>query len=305
MAVAVCAATGAAGTVGFEYIRWHGWPGCVRLHNPSAELVIVPATGRIMHFAPTGGPNMLWVNPALLGSLPPRPEERKEWANCGGDKLWPAPQARWGWPPDPYLDGSPWKIGVMPDHSVRMESPTSPTTGLRFVRYVTLDATRAEVTIRNVLHNDGQAPVEWSIWEVAQVDDPDWVAIPKESGSRFADGLYVFPDNPVPPSVLEITRDRIVAHRHASQAYKIGGDPRKTEVWCVKGGWSFLIAGPGRAAGRYPDEGCSVEVFSNPDPLAYMEMELLGPVRKIEAGKSIEYRTKWSLKRLQQRTPTR
>lgn len=278
-----------------ERITYRGWPGSVRLSNRSVEMVIVPAIGRIMRFAPTGGPNPLWENPALTGKL--AAPDRTEWTNFGGDKLWPAPQARWGWPPDAHLDGSAWRLRIRSDRSVVMDSPVSPTLRLRFRRTIAMHATAPEATIRNELINDGDKPVEWSVWEIAQVDDPEWVGMPRDATSGFPEGHRVFPGSPLPPGALEVTTKHVEARRNATQAYKIGGDPDDTRLSCRKDGWTFTISGARRGAGPYPDEGCSVEVYSNPDPLPYMEMEILGPIVRIEPGRHASLVTRWRLSR--------
>src|SRR5262245_60839367 len=90
--------------VRLERIAYHGWRGAWRMTNGTVELILVPQIGRIMRYGFVGGPNVLWENPAMHGKVVPPKAGDKEWANYGGDKLWPAPQDRWGWPPDPYLD---------------------------------------------------------------------------------------------------------------------------------------------------------------------------------------------------------
>ncbi len=274
-------------------ITYRGWAGSIRLANRSAEVVVVPAIGRIMRFAPAGGPNMLWENQDLVGQL--AAPDRKDWANFGGDKVWPAPQARWGWPPDMSLDGSPWTARVRPDRSVVMESPTSTAIGLRIRRTIFMHATAARVTVRNALINASDKPAEWSVWEVAQVDAGS-VSMPRNKRSAFRNGCFEFPDNRPPADALTIHGDRIDARRHVTQAYKIGGDPQAARLTVRKGLWVFSIAGPQRSRGVYPDEGCSVEVYSSPDPPAYMEMEVLSPIVTIGPGRSAELMTTWTVK---------
>ncbi len=274
-------------------VNYKGWPGSIRLANRSAEVVVVPAIGRIMRFAPIGGPNVLWENPELLGKL--AEPDRKDWANFGGDKVWPAPQARWGWPPDPDLDGSKWSVRIRPDRALVIESPISKATKLRIRRTIILHRADASLTIRNALINESDLPAEWSVWEVAQMASPDWIRMPHARPSAFSAGYREFPDNPVPAGAIRLHSETIEARRHPAQAYKIGGDPSTARLDVRKGQWVFRMTGPRRSAGTYPDDGCSVEVFSSADPLDYMEAEILGPVVRIPAGKSAELRTTWSL----------
>ena len=45
---------------------------------------------------------------------------------------------------------------------------------------------------------------------------------------------------------------------------------------------------------QYPDFGCSFETFTNAD---FLEIETLGPMTKIEPGKTLEHAERWTLHR--------
>jgi hypothetical protein len=47
--------------------------------------------------------------------------------------------------------------------------------------------------------------------------------------------------------------------------------------------------------GVYPDGGCLTEVYTNPDPMKYVELETLGPMVKIRAGGQIRRTTTYTL----------
>ena len=61
---------------GVERTSWGGWPEAYRLTNGEAELVVVPAVSRILHYGFAGGTNLLWQNAALGGRAP----SATEWA---------------------------------------------------------------------------------------------------------------------------------------------------------------------------------------------------------------------------------
>ncbi len=48
--------------------------------------------------------------------------------------------------------------------------------------------------------------------------------------------------------------------------------------------------------GKYPDEGSSAEVYTNSDPLPYVELEMLGPLTTLEAGHTIERVSTYTLR---------
>ena len=57
------------------------------------------------------------------------------------------------------------------------------------------------------------------------------------------------------------------------------------------------IDSPREVFGEYPDEGCSAEIYTNPDPLPYIELEMLGPVRKMIVGDKITRSSRYTLVR--------
>jgi hypothetical protein len=47
--------------------------------------------------------------------------------------------------------------------------------------------------------------------------------------------------------------------------------------------------------GEYPDGGCVTEVYTNPDPLKYVELETLGPLTTMNAGDRIKRTTVYTV----------
>jgi hypothetical protein len=52
---------------------------------------------------------------------------------------------------------------------------------------------------------------------------------------------------------------------------------------------------PRNPKGEYPDEGSSAEVYTNPDPNAYVELELLAPLHTLNPGSEIEQKSIYTL----------
>ncbi len=50
-----------------------------------------------------------------------------------------------------------------------------------------------------------------------------------------------------------------------------------------------------KARGQYPDDGCVTQVYTNPDPLAYVELETLGPLTNMRVGDRIERTTVYTV----------
>ncbi|HSV73344.1 MAG TPA: DUF4380 domain-containing protein [Chthonomonadales bacterium] len=290
-----------AGTVRIWHAPFGKWPDAVWMASAGAEVVVVPRIGRIMRFAFRGGRNALWSNRALEGKPVPDANRAAEWANYGGDKLWPAPQDRWSWPPDPLLDGAPHEVAT--DRGIVLTSPASPTAGIRFVREIRLAPGGAVLRVRNVMENVSQKPVEWSVWQVAQVDAPLYVSMPVHRAGGFPKGYRAFPGAEPRAELLTVTATEVRMRRDPRRGAKIGGDSPLgwvRAVWPDKRLTITIQLRPGVRVERgapYPDGGCALELWSNPDPLRYMELELLGPIVRLPPGGRAEMTTVWTLER--------
>lgn len=298
LAAATCGGPPAAAAVTGREVDYRGWKSCLKISNGTVELVFVPEVGRIMRYGFVSGDNVLWENPDLLGKRPDRKQAEKEWFNAGGDKLWNAPQERWGWPPDPDLDGGSASAEIVEGRRIRVRGRTSTRYGLRFTRDITLAARGTRATLRNTLENAGERDAEWSVWEVAQVHAPEAAFLPLHRGGRHPAGYYTFKGSPPAPEALRLEEGRIRFTRHPSKSGKIGGDSPAGWLSAVTRGVEFRVEATHERGAAYPDDGCSLEIWSNPDPLPYMELELLSPLRKIPPGGHLTYETRWSLRRL-------
>jgi len=152
-----------------EEFDFHGWQ-ALRLSNGLVTVVAVPAAGgRILSYQ-LGDHEYLWQNPDLLGKTfpPPQTEEERAWHNFGGDKVWPAPQADWGGPPDPLgtaLDGAEWSGEIVTAEGVyaeiQMVSPKDEqVVGLQATRKVRLYAGSTRLQVTDSFKNVSDRPIE-------------------------------------------------------------------------------------------------------------------------------------------------
>ena len=134
-------------------IDYKGWKDACMMRNRTATLIFVPQIGRIMHYGLNDGENVLWENPELEGNLPDTLNHGKDWRNYGGDKLWPAPQARWGWPPSPTLDRGGAAVEISSNGHLLITGLVDSVLGIGFKREIVLDSKTSKVTFRNTLIN--------------------------------------------------------------------------------------------------------------------------------------------------------
>jgi len=282
-------------------IPYQGWDG-IRLVNGLATVVVVPDIGgRVMEYK-LGAHPFLWVNPAETGRIYPAPQaaDQRQWHNFGGYKVWPAPQSKWGGPPDPLkseLDGGVWHSEVKASSAqvaeVLLTSPDDrAVTGLQMERLVRLFTGGSHVQMVETFCNVTDKPIEWSIWDVTQVPGSldateafsreARVYLPLNPQSKSRDGYWPLMDKPTDQWEV-LPQEGLLRVTYQRQVGKIGADS--------VGGWIAyadekhgVVLVKRFEAGKlenYPDDGASVEVFtSDTDP--YMEVEVLSPVKRIE-----------------------
>jgi hypothetical protein len=292
--LACLAASPVSAKVTAERVEYHGWKECWKLANGTVDLVFVPKIGRIMRYGKVGGPNVLWENPKMLGKLP---IETKDWQNFGGDKVWPGPQTVWGWPPDPELDPGKHEAKLLSGNRLLVIGAASGKSGVRFEREIAMDPAGTGVRIVNRMVNTSTKPVKWAVWEIAQIDDPDYATLPLSPVEVHPLKYYPFPDNVPLAERVTVEPDRVVIRRDTQKSAKIGSYSEKSEASSVKAGQRFRITVEDRAepSERYPHGGGRQEIYTNPNPDSYVELEMLGPVRDLKPGERSELRLRWTL----------
>lgn len=260
---------------------YRGWTHAFTVGNGQVEAVIVPEIGRIMQFRFSGssdGP--FWENEVLLGKpMPERPWEAAH-GSFGGDKTWPAPQSAWNWPPPDVFDATPVAIRVAEDQSVILTSEVSPRFGIRTVRRVVLEPAAPVMRIETTYEKVEGDPTEISVWVITQMKSPEAVFIPVPKETRFPAGSTT--NWGIPSAHFQLVDGLVRFTRDLQSAHKIGNDAGQMVWMGPREVVRIDLLGP--SGGAYPDGGCSIEVYSNPDPVPYVELETLGPLRRLAVG---------------------
>jgi hypothetical protein len=288
-----------------ERCAWAGWPEAFRLSNGAAELVVVPAVSRILHYGPAGGPNLLWLNSSVAG----RPPGAEQWTNYGGSKTWIWPEHEWttrrgsAWPPPTDLpDTIASTAEIRGDGCLRLTSSLIPGFGLTLVREVRLAETGTQVAIRSELRKDGAASFPIAAWTVTQVPADGALFARLAKGSRLAEGFKAYFG-----SFAAVTREAgcVLAIERRSDAYaKIGMDADLL-AW-QRGEWLF-VERPAGAETPTTDFalGDRAQIYSHfdadpalPAGVSYVELELTSPMSAPSLGESVTLETSWELLRL-------
>lgn len=259
------------------------------MDNGLVEAVVVPEIGRVMQFRFRGEEGTFWDQPELHGKSPD--PDSPEWGNFGGDKAWPAPQSEWGvvsprsGPPPRAFDSMPYETETACDgDAVLLVSPVDPHYGIRVRRQVRLVPGEPEMRIRTRFEKIRGDSVKVAVWIVTQLRDPVRVfGIATPSGSMPAGYVPLWEGLPkdlhIEDSLFSLVRD------------PVGGRKIGTEGGCLL--WvgrehMLLMTSTRRPDAVYADRGSSSEVWTNPDPLKYVELELLGPLAELKPGESTE-----------------
>lgn len=285
-----------------EKFNYCGWENSYILTNEQVELIIVPEVGRVMSYRLSDGENVIWENPELFGkSLPEKPPEK--WFNFGGDKVWPGPQGEFkkvtgrDWPPDEFFDGRKCSVEIV-ENGLKLTTQVSKYYGARLTREFLLSEKGSVVNIRQRMEKKNFPVIRMTIWSVTQVKSPDSIYIPINHKSRFPRKYRFFDKNAEKIENIDTIDIFLKVTRNPKYSFKIGLDTRNGYLASVHKNTLFTQHFVFVDNKKYPDDGCSVEIYSNADPNAYMEMEILSPLHEPVPGASFSFNIYWTLHKL-------
>lgn len=268
--------------------QFRGWS-AYRLSNGSVDMVVVPKIGRVMWFGFTGSErNVLWVNPEFDAKSKPT----EAYANYGGDKLWPAPQRLWVWPPDPKLDGPEYQAKVI-DNGIRLTSPVGSKFKIQFIRDITLDPLAPKARMHNRMDNLGDE-VSLSVWEVTQVGSPDTVTLPFQPTGELSKGWMAYESFELNPTFHELKGGQLLLKRNPKQSRKFGAWHPSGTLTATFGSTTLKTKSQVYAGQKYP-EASPLQVFLSADPTQYVELEHTSPIQRMQSGETAYLDVTWEL----------
>jgi hypothetical protein len=111
--------------------------------------------------------------------------------------------------------------------------------------------------------------------------------------SLFPEG-YTLLGQGTPPNLVA-SNGLVSLARDPKSAYKIGLDSDSL-LW-VGEKHILKISSPRVSYTEYPDKGSSMEIYTNPDPLPYIELETLGPLHLLHPDETITRNNTYTLLR--------
>ncbi|MFN7138663.1 MAG: hypothetical protein ACK4UN_04940 [Limisphaerales bacterium] len=272
-----------------EKVAYGGWTNCIRLSNEEIELIATTDVGpRIIRFAHLGAPNLLKENKDQMGQT-----AGDKWRAYGGHRFWHAPEIM----PRTYAPDNAPVEHKWDGKKLKLIQPMETTTGLQKELEITLEAKENRVTVLHRLRNRNLWDVEAAPWALTVMQGPGRAIFPHEP--RVEQLL------PVRPLVLwGYTDMKDPRWNWGSRYIQVKCDPKSktaqkfgamsTLGWGAyyRDGVVFVKRFGFDPKATYPDYGCNTECYTNGDML---EVESLGPLRKIPAGGKVEHVEHWYL----------
>lgn len=178
-----------------------------------------------------------------------------------------------------------------------LSSPVDPKYGIRTIRRIELHPNEPVLRITSTFDKQVAGTTSTnriSIWTVSQLKHPEGLFIPVPQPSIYPRG-YNLQSSALPTTflatngIISFTRDKAASH-------KVGSDAG-TLLWVGATSSVRMDAPrlPNLGRSDYPDNGSSVEIYTNPDPDAYVELEMLGPLQMLRVGQQITHTVTYML----------
>lgn len=285
-----------------ERVEYAGWRHCCRLSDGRVEAIVTTDVGpRIIRYGAVGGANLLYEHPDHRGL-----SGGEEWRSYGGHRLWHAPEVA----PRTYApDNGPVKCELQV-HGVRLTQPAEPSTGIEKQLELKLDAYRDGLQVVHRLTNRNLWAIELAPWAITQMAPGGTAVMPQEAYAphpavRDPQDTSTAPGSFLPARSLSLwpfTRlndprwsflDRFILTRQdlaVAAPLKYGVSNRQGWAGYALEGEMLVKRFQYQEDGRYPDLGCSTEVWIDSSML---ELETLGPLVSLQPGQTVEHRETW------------
>lgn len=287
---------------GVEKVEYKGWKNNLRLTNGEVELIITLDVGpRIISYRYLDGKNVFKEYPDQLGKT-----GEKEWQIRGGHRLWVGPEDL----TRTYaLDNGPVEYKELESgHGVRVLPAPDSEYGIQKEIDVRLDDKGSHVRLVHRLRNIGDKETRLAPWVLSVMDaggveviplpphhphpgPPKNAKSPKDFAPNLTVVLWPFFDFKDPRWTFG-TKYITLRQDPEKGPTKIGLSHELGWVGYLNHGTLFVKRFGYEERKHYPDRGSNFETFTNPDML---EIESLGPLVHLAAGKAVEHVEDWEL----------
>ena len=273
-----------------DRLDYLGHKDCVRLTNGDIELVAAAFGPRILHYGFVGGTNLFGLFPDVEFET-----EMGRWRAVGGHRLWAAPESN----PHSYApDDGPVEFRLEGSLNLRITA-NADAAGLEKSIVLGLMPKGSEVEVRHRIVNRNASEVEIAPWALTILDGGTCL-LPLEPYRSHGEALHPtqplvlwpFTDLTDPRLKMEPRSIRVSVEPLSDEPQKIGLANKREWAGYLKDSTLFVKRYPYIAGETYPDYGVNTEIFVKG---RFMELESLGPLRRLAPGEAIEHVERWSL----------
>jgi hypothetical protein len=189
-------------------------------------------------------------------------------------------------------------VELAPD-GVRLSAPAERGSGIAKSIQIRLASGCEAVTITHELRNDNPWAVELAPWALTMFRMGGVAILPQSIGNADPDGLIpnrhlvLWPYTSVHDRRMSLGDDFVLLKGDAEiPACKIGCDNPSGWVAYWLEGVLFVKRFRHEAGARYPDRGCSTEIYCGDE---FLELESLGPLSWIAPGEKVMHEERWEM----------
>ncbi len=269
-------------------VTFEGWKNCIEIKNGNFKLIVTTEVGpRIIGAFYGNSKNLFFVDPKLAGK-----KGGKEWVNYGGHRLWHSPETR-----ERTYEPDNVKVDVaeLVGGGLEFITPPNAKTGISKSLAI-IPAEEETFQIVHTIRNSGVWEIEAAAWGITVMAPGGTALMPQNQNetqllptsfyslwpyTRMNDPRIVWGDK-----FLLVKQDP-----KAKGPAKIGFNCEDGWIGYVNQNIAFIKQFIHDPDEDYPDNGCSVECYTNADML---EIETLSPLQLLEPGDEIQHIELWS-----------
>lgn len=288
----------AMGSVRGEEQGFRGWKNAFRILNDTVELVVLTEVGpRILFYGFHSAENEFHEVPHDSGKI-----EGRTFRVYGGHRLWVSPEVARTY----YPDNLPVTVRRHGESFVFTAPPESesPGTNLQKEMEIELAETGSRVTIIHRIRNLGRRATRMAPWALSVMAGGGKAILPLPPRAPFSTSrllpvgvlaLWCYTDLADPRWKISTRYIQLRQERNSASSFtqQMSGifNPAGWGAY-FRNGHLFVKKTNVEANAKYPDFGCNFEIYTDEHSL---ELETLGPLRKLEPGDTAEHVEHWWL----------
>ncbi len=270
-----------------EQIEFLGWREAYQVRLGETVMVVVAEIGpRILSLSVGDGPNLLMVDQHTTG----RGQDHVEWHIYGGHRVWVAPETKDTYAPDNVR----CEVNVT-DDSLTVVAPVTPQTKLR--KRLTISGRGDRFVVEQGILNTGDMLYTGAVWALTCVEPSGIVVFPWGRGGRWDLKKIVYWNEWIGHSSDVTSRQwqpgpdlfKIVP---TGEEGKVGTNSPEGWVALCREDATFVKSHAWKSGVRYPDEDCSIQVYTCE---RFIEMETLSPLAVFHPGEEIIHQEVWTV----------